>query len=144
MDIERVRKILSDLTESLRVAESIVAMGFEEFASDIRNRYTLRLALVEVVEAATSLGLHILREDLGVRTVESYAQVFRKLVEHRVISPSTGSAMERLARLRNIIIHRYWDVDDSRIYREAKEGGLDVIKKFIEEVESYVARARGG
>ncbi|RLG86028.1 MAG: hypothetical protein DRO39_04140 [Thermoprotei archaeon] len=86
MDIERVRRILSILTESLRVAESIVAMGFEEFASDIRNRYILRLALVEVVEAATSLGLHILREDLGVRTVESYAQVFRKLVEHRVIN----------------------------------------------------------
>jgi len=28
--------------------------------------------------------------------------------------------MENLAKLRNLIIYRYWEIDDSRIYKEAK------------------------
>lgn len=46
---------------NLKVAENIVSMDFNSFISDVRNRYTLRLALVEIVEASATLGLYILR-----------------------------------------------------------------------------------
>ena len=89
MDVERVKRLLMDVEESLRVAESIVSLDYGEFVRDVGNRYTLRMALVEVVEAATSLGLALLR-GAGVGRVESYAQVFRKLVEHGMLSPEVG------------------------------------------------------
>jgi uncharacterized protein YutE (UPF0331/DUF86 family) len=47
--------------------------------------------------------------------------------------------MRRLTRLRNLIIHRYWEVDDFRIYREARESGLGMIERFMEEVEKYAS-----
>jgi len=37
-----------------------------------------------------------------------------------------------------MIVHRYWSIDDVRIYREAKNNGVRVIEKFIKEVEKYV------
>ncbi len=49
---------------------------------------------------------------------------------------------EKFGRLRNSIIHRYWEVDGSKIYREARDSGLKVIEKFIREVRTYVSRAR--
>ena len=50
--------------------------------------------------------------------------------------------MEKLTRLRNLIIHRYWEIDDSRIYRETKSNGLKIIEDLIKEVEEYVIRTR--
>jgi len=41
--------------------------------------------------------------------------------------------------LRNMIIHRYWEVDERRLYRESKES-IDLIKKFIEEVKNYASK----
>ena len=95
-----------------------------------------------MVESSAALGLHILREDFGVERVESYSQVFDKLVENRVISAAVGEKMKRLVRLGNLVVHRYWEVDDARVYREAREGGIEVVKRFIEEVRGYVSRAR--
>jgi uncharacterized protein YutE (UPF0331/DUF86 family) len=138
-----LEKLLEEIEKSLKIAESITRISIEEFLSDVRNRYTLRLALVEVVEAAARAGIRLLRERFGADSVEGYVQVFRGLVEHGVVSPETGLGMERLARLRNLVIHRYWEVDDARIYREARENGLKVIERFIEEVRRNVRGARG-
>lgn len=138
----RINKLLTEIKYSLKVARSIVDMDYDDFIRDIRNRYTLRLAVVEIVEASASLGLYILREFLSVRRVEGYSQIFRKLVERGVISSRIGEEMERLTRLRNLIIHRYWEVDDSRMYKEARNNGLKVVEDFIKEVEDYVFRAR--
>ncbi|RLG44183.1 MAG: hypothetical protein DRN90_03205 [Thermoproteota archaeon] len=41
--------------------------------------------------------------------------------------------------LRNMIIHRYWEVDERRLYRESKES-IGLIKKFIEEVKNYASK----
>ncbi|RLE73202.1 MAG: DUF86 domain-containing protein [Thermoprotei archaeon] len=142
VSIEKIKRLIREIEDSLAIAKDIVSMDYSSFIQDIRNRYTLRLALVEIVEAAASLGLYLLRELRNIKKVEGYFQIFRKLVEQGVLSPETGEEMEKLARLRNLIIHRYWEVDDSKIYREARDSGLKVIEKFVREVGTYVSRAR--
>lgn len=142
MNDERIKRLLAEIRESLKIARSITDMEYDEFIRDIRNRYTLRLAIVEIVEASASLGLYILRKLLGIKRVEGYPHIFRRLVEHKVISPRIGEEMEKLTRLRNLIIHRYWEIDDSRIYRETKSNGLKIIEDLIKEVEEYVIRIR--
>ena len=58
-----------------------------------------------------------------------------------MISSEIAYEMISLARLRNLIVHRYWLVNDIRIYRESKESGISVIKEFIKEVKDYVRRS---
>jgi len=72
------------------VVEDITSYELNEFLADVRNRYTLRLSIVKIVEAATSIGLHILHEYFN-EGAEGYV----------------GEGMIRLVRLRNLIIHRY-------------------------------------
>lgn len=131
-----VERLLRDIEEALSVARSVVSLPLDEFLRDVRNRYTLRLALVEIVEAACSIGLHLSREE-G-RSVEGYLFLVGFLVERGVISAEVGDAFKRLVRLRNLIVHRYWEVDDERIYREASGNGLGVVERFIAEVRRSV------
>ncbi|UNQ73171.1 HepT-like ribonuclease domain-containing protein [Infirmifilum sp. NZ] len=49
--------------------------------------------------------------------------------------------MIKLVRLRNLIVHRYWEVDDARVYREVKEEGIRLVRGFVEEVERYASGA---
>ncbi len=66
-------------------------------------------------------------------------QVFRKLLERGVLSRDVGEGMIKLVRLRNLIVHRYWEVDDTRMYREIREEGIRLVRRFIGEVERYVS-----
>jgi len=138
VDRERIARLLEDVRRSLGVVESIVSLDPGEFLADVRNRYTLRLGVVEIVEAATSIGLHILRERFN-ESAEGYVQVFRKLLERGVLSRDVGEGMIKLVRLRNLIVHRYWEVDDARVYREVKGEGIGLVRRFLEEVERYAS-----
>ncbi|MHA1209426.1 MAG: HepT-like ribonuclease domain-containing protein [Candidatus Freyarchaeota archaeon] len=51
------------------------------------------------------------------------------------MSAEVGDEVAKLVGLRNLIAHRYWEADDSRIYREAVGSGLEIIKRFVREVE---------
>ena len=86
------------------------------------------------------VGLHILRERCRLEA-EGYVQVFRRLTECGVLTVETGEGMARLARLRNLIVHRYWEVDDIRVYTEVRREGLSLVRRFIGEVKAYVSRA---
>lgn len=46
--------------------------------------------------------------------------------------------MAKLASLRNLIVHRYWTIDDLRIYKEAKQNGLEAVERFVKEATNYV------
>nr|WP_245534193.1 HepT-like ribonuclease domain-containing protein [Thermofilum pendens] len=69
---------------------------------------------------------------------ESYAEAFLKLGEKGVVSMETAMKMAKLASLRNIIVHRYWAIDDARILNEAKGSGTKAVREFIDEVLRYV------
>ncbi|MEM4563646.1 MAG: HepT-like ribonuclease domain-containing protein [Thermofilum sp.] len=55
------------------------------------------------------------------------------------MSRDVSEGFRRLVGLRNILVHRYWSVDDTRIYEEAKESGLNIVMKFVDEVKRCIA-----
>ncbi|MDJ0270140.1 MAG: DUF86 domain-containing protein [Aigarchaeota archaeon] len=120
----------------MRIVSETTSLSVNDFMSDIRNIYSLRMAIIEFVEAAASVGLELLRRRLKVYDIDGYPQIFRKLVEQGLLSENVGSAMVSLAKLRNLIVHRYWEVDDLRIYHEARKNGLEKARRFIEEVRN--------
>jgi len=142
MDVEYIEKLLGEIRKSIETAKVVVNLDINNFISDFRNRYTLRMLIIEIIEASANIGIHILREDFNIQTLDSYSEIFRKLVENRVLSHEIGMGIEKLCRLRNLIIHWYWDVDDLRIYSEAKGNGLGIIEGFVREVEEYASRFR--
>ena len=143
MDDQRILYLLGEIRENLEIARNVLSQPIEDFLGDIRNRYTLRHVIVEIVEASVALGLYILRKLYGVEKVDGYTSVFKKMMEKGIISPQTSEEMVRLVRLRNLIIYKSWEVDDVRIYKEFKETDIRFIERFISEVEGNIFRDRG-
>lgn len=143
MDVERIIKLIEEAEQSLKVLESISSLSWDNFFSDIRNRYTLRMAVVEVVESLVAASVRILREVKGEARQMGYVEVAKRLLDEKILAPSEADAFERLIRLRNIIIHRYWEVDDRRIYEEARGSGAGSIKRIIKRLKDYVLGSGG-
>ena len=43
------------------------------------------------------------------------------LLRLNIVNSEIGEKLVKLARLRNLLVHRYWIIDDERILKEARE-----------------------
>ncbi|MEM1810877.1 MAG: HepT-like ribonuclease domain-containing protein [Thermofilaceae archaeon] len=55
------------------------------------------------------------------------------------MSRDVSEGFGRLVGLRNLLVHRRWSVDDARICKRVKESGLNVVRKFVDEVKRCIA-----
>jgi len=105
----------------------------DEFMTSRRARFSLRYSIILVVEALADLGVAILEKDFN-EEVESYSDAFVKLTKKGIISSERMQSMIKLVSLRNLVVHRYWTINDMKIYKDAKEGGVKTLKDFMSKV----------
>lgn len=116
IDRDFIDRRLSEISEALKYIGEILREGEEEFVRNYKSRLALRHLILMVVESAASIAIYILAEKFEEKA-ESYSEAFEKLSYYGVLSSKIASEMISLARLRNLIVHRYWSIDDIRIYR---------------------------
>jgi len=43
-----------------------------------------------------------------------------------------------VARLRNLLVHRYWVVDDIRVLKEARENGVETVREVLRNIRRLI------
>ena len=126
VDAVRLRELLGHLADSRRRLGEAAALSEVEFLSDARNPASAKYLLIVAAEAAIDVCNHIVARRGG-RAPEDYADCFGVLAELGVLGGGLAERLKGMARLRNLIVHLYWRVDDSRIYRVLQDdlGDLD-------------------
>ena len=97
--------------------ERLIAVDQATFFSDSRNVFSVRYLLIQAVEAMTDLCQHMLARTRGI-PCDGYIDCIVKAGDHGIISVALAERLRRLAALRNILVHRYWNIDDARVYVE--------------------------
>ncbi len=131
--MSKVAERFEEIEEALRELEKLTSMDERSFLASRTARYSI----VQIVEASADLGILILQIEGD--SARSYREIFKKLALRGIISVGTSEVIARPASFRNMVIHRYWEVDDLRIYREARSGGLEAIRSFAREVKVYLS-----
>ncbi len=108
------RGIAAVLDAATRIREMLPAEP-EDLAADRTSREVVVLNLFVAIQECVSLATHWLADE-GRRVPATYAEVFRALAEHHVIDPGLASRMAAAAGLRNLIAHRYGDLDWERVH----------------------------
>ena len=136
LDRNRIAKDIADIAMARREIERLVAVDQATFFSDSRNVFSVRYLLIQAVEAMTDLCQHILARTRGI-PCDGYIDCIVKAGEHGLISVALAERLRRLAALRNILVHRYWSIDDARVYVETKVN-LSDLTTFIDAIEVLV------
>jgi uncharacterized protein YutE (UPF0331/DUF86 family) len=133
---EYISRLASEVKSSIAFVLRIVEKPFETLSE--AEKYAVRYHLITIAEALASTALHICRNMLNQRP-ETPTQAFRILVERNVISNEVFVELSKFMRLRNLLVHKYWIIDDGKIYESIRRN-----LKCIEELLKGVLALVGG
>jgi uncharacterized protein YutE (UPF0331/DUF86 family) len=97
-------------------------------------KYYLQVA----VECCIDVANHIIARQ-GFRSPETFADTFTVLAENQVIEPEFVSTAHNMVRMRNRLVHLYWEVDADVLYQTLQHN-LDDFCRF----RGYVYRSLQG
>ena len=130
VDVDLVRNKIDDIKFSIEELKRLTSKDFMDIGVD--ERYSIRYNIIVLVESLVSLCMHIAVEAYG-KTPSSYRESVRFIAER--LNVGCISDLESVVGLRNLLIHRYWTVDDERVYESVKENFhcIEGLLKRIEE-----------
>ena len=129
VDVEYLKGRIREVREVVGELRRFVSKAYSEMSLD--EKYSMRYHVVVLTEALGGLCLHIAMEDLGCEPV-SYAECF-KLLESRGVA-ERAEELVRMVRLRNLLVHRYWSIEDAKVY-EAVKRDFRCVEDLIGRVE---------
>jgi uncharacterized protein YutE (UPF0331/DUF86 family) len=136
VDRDLVEARVREIHDAVRLLEELTARGFEELT--LHEKLSMRYLVIQLVEAAASICVHLLAEGFDERA-ESYPGCFARLGELGIVPRDLAARLAAAARLRNLLVHRYWAIDDRRVYESVREG----LRSF-EEFAKLVRRVLEG
>jgi uncharacterized protein YutE (UPF0331/DUF86 family) len=108
-----------DINDAVQTLKGLTARGFDELT--IYEKLSIRYPTIQLVEAASSICMHILLNSFNERA-EGYSDCFTRLGDKDVTSRELAERLSSAARLRNLLVHRYWAIVDEKVYRSVREG----------------------
>lgn len=135
-DVNRLSKNKKDLLEAQNSIRSLTKADRATFLSDPRNVLALKYVLIQSVEAIADSCQHLLGKGKGV-ACEGYVDCILKAGAQGVITDSLSKRLQRLADLRNHLVHRYWIIDDAELYSQARDNVGD-IQEFVDQIDAFV------
>ena len=110
VDRALVLRKLAELEEYLRQIKEYADITVEQYSKDWKTQRVIERTLQMIIETCIDIAGHII-SDKGYRIPSSYADTFRVLHENNILGKDLFAALEKMAKFRNIIVHRYDRID---------------------------------
>lgn len=127
VDRERVLARIDWVEDLLAVLDTIRAGGKERLLADRHVQLETERALQVAIQACIDVGAQLVAE-LGLRAPEDYRGVFDRLEEAGKLEGRLARRMGDAAGLRDVLVHRYLDIDRDRLWAAVTE--LDDLRAF--------------
>jgi len=136
LDIEKIKKRVSEIEESINEINKIVSINEYEFWKDKRNITSVKYYLLEAIEAVGEICVHIVAKKFG-KGVNSLSECINILEKEEILDKELSSRLKKMIKFRNKLIHKYWDIDDKLVYEYAKNE-TDNFTDFIKEIKKFL------
>lgn len=136
--VERRLRALSDALDDLNRLHDVDADGFR--ADPIVRAAAERLLQVSV-DLAVDVNAHLAAGVLG-RAPTTGRESFGAMAEAGILSPGLADLLAPAAGLRNVLVHRYVDIDVHLVTRAVADI-LDLMPRYIGEVATFLRSSSG-
>lgn len=132
---------LEDLEGYLGLLRDYADRSVDEIEGDPTLRGAVERYLHLALETCLDIGEHVIALE-GARKPSTYREVIEILGEIGVLEPDFAERFAEAAGLRNVLVHRYADVDVARLHAFLVED-LDDVETFLQALARY-AKERAG
>ncbi|MEZ0319109.1 MAG: DUF86 domain-containing protein [Pyrobaculum sp.] len=120
---------ISEARSAMDAAERIASRRFEELSDE--ELWALRYQLIVLVEALASMCMKLAKRRWGI-IYSSYRECLTEV--GRRLGVGCVETLKALVGLRNLLVHRYFQVDDKKVY-ESIRSDFTCVKQFVDAVE---------
>jgi uncharacterized protein YutE (UPF0331/DUF86 family) len=124
------------IDRNLRFLEEIKTLSQDQFVESYKDVQAAKYSLLEIMEACIDIANYIISVK-GFRRAEEYGEMFKVLKEEGVIGKELAIKLEDMARFRNLLVHRYGEVDNIRVLEIIKHNLKD-IEEFEKKIEKFI------
>lgn len=132
-NVDAVQKIIAEYIGALGMLKELSMMPLEQFEGDPHKVASAKYHFIIAIEAAIDLCNHLIAKN-AFRVPEDYSDTFRVMGESKILPADFISTLVEMAKFRNRLVHRYWDVDIKFLYQILKED-LGDLERFLAEVK---------
>ena len=138
VDPERLEKLFSSMRTAVALLSELRDLPAATFLSDPHMQSSAKYNFTAAIEAAIDIASHIISRK-GLRAPNDYADTFEVLREAEIVPPDFAVDLKKMARFRNRLVHRYWDVDTAEL-RRILQTRLAEFERYIACIGSYLAK----
>ncbi len=136
VDREIVYGRFDTIERNLRFLEEYKKYSTMEFIESYKDVQAAKFSLLEIVEACIDIANHIISVK-GYPKVEQYRLMFKTLGYEGVLDKGLASRLGDMASFRNLLVHRYGEIDDARVLGIIK-GNLDDVQLFLKGIIMFL------
>ena len=125
---------LDIIERNLVFLDEFKGMEYEDFVGSYKNVQSAKYSLLEIIECCIDIASHIIAV-CGMGRAEEYREMFYLLGERSVINKALAERLGDMAGFRNVLVHRYGDIDNELVLAMIESELEDVV-----EFERAVAR----
>lgn len=133
LNISRIQEKVADIRSNLEVLKNYAAQDEDTFLNNNEAIRSARYAFIVMIEASCNIANHLCAKLLNTAP-ESYAETFLVLGQNGVITNELAQRLGKMAGFRNLLVHGYADVDDSKMFLIMRND-LGDIEKWLSELK---------
>jgi uncharacterized protein YutE (UPF0331/DUF86 family) len=133
---EAIDERLKELARILQELSKYQNMPWESLQNDLSQRWIIERGLIAAASVIFDIADHILAGRFA-SYADTYAESLQALRDHQVISEELYRQIRGLGGLRNILVHRYLQVDVRELF-DHYQRGLQVFPRFAQEVLTWL------
>src|SRR3989338_8316919 len=138
VDVKKVTTLVDRIRSYVLKLKKFAQISEEKFLEDSLTSDGTRLNLQYALESCLDLTNHLISR-FGFRAPKDYADSFKVLVENGVVTEGFLTKLRKMAKMRNRLVHLYWETDDKEIYSVLKQH-LSDFELFAKSVLDYLAK----
>ena len=136
MDKNRILNKLGELDGYLDEIDRINIQYFDDYRMSFEKKRACERLLQISIEVVIDICNIIIKElRLGLPSEED--DIFKKLEERKIISRDLCSILIKMKGFRNILVHKYENINDELVFEFLKEN-LEDFDKFKEEILKFI------
>jgi uncharacterized protein YutE (UPF0331/DUF86 family) len=138
VDELRVRQMLDRLGVEIDALRRLARLDPGELLRDDDLLAAVKYRFIVAIEVCIDVGRHVVASE-GLRAPLDYADAFAVLADAGLLDPAIAAELRDTARFRNLLVHGYAKVDDTRV--------VEILRDRVDDLAAFrtaLARAAGG
>jgi uncharacterized protein YutE (UPF0331/DUF86 family) len=140
LNLDMLQQKAADIARANKMLAEYATIHRDKFLQDETLLSAAKYQLIVAIEAAQNICNHIAAR-VAKKAPVSYSDCYMILSEESIIDKELAMRLAQMAKFSNLLVHRYGNIDDRRVYDVITGGNLGDLQIFLTEISKMVGES---